>query len=40
MKVTITLAKNILGPLEITAAAAAAIDAEIRKKYMALEQQL
>ena len=31
MKVVITLAKDILGPLEITAAAAA-IDAEIRKK--------
>ena len=39
MKVVITLAKDILGPLEITAAAAA-IDAEIRKKYMVLEQQL
>ena len=38
-KVAITLAKNILAPLEITAAAAA-IDAEIRKKYMVLEQQL
>ena len=39
MKVAVTLAKNILAPLEITAAASA-IDAGIQKKYMVLEQQL
>ena len=42
MKVAIPLAKNVLAPLGITAAASA-IDAGIqkkKKKYMALEQQL
>ena len=39
MKVTIPLAKNVLAPLGITAAASA-IDAGIQKKYMDLEQQL
>ena len=39
MKVAIPLAKNILAPLGITAAASA-LDAGIKKKYMDLEQQL
>ena len=39
MKVAIPLAKNVLAPLRITAAASA-IDAGIQKKYMVLEQQL
>ena len=39
MKVAIPLAKNILAPLGITAAASA-IDAGIQKKYLVLEQQL
>ena len=39
MKVAIPLAKNILAPLGITAAAWA-IDAGIQKKYMDLGQQL
>ena len=39
MKVAIPLAKTVLAPLGITAAASA-IDAEIQKKYMVLEQQL
>ena len=42
MKVALPLAKNILAPLRITAAALA-IDAGIpkkKKKYMVLEQQL
>ena len=42
MKVAISLAKNVLALLEITAAASA-IDAGIQKKtkkYMVLEQQL
>ena len=39
MQVAIPLAKNVLAPLEITAAALA-IDAGIQKKYMVLEQQL
>ena len=39
MKVAISLAKNVLAPLGITAAASA-IDAGIQKKYMVLEQQL
>ena len=38
-KVAIPLAKNILAPLSITAAASA-IDAGIQKKYMVLEIQL
>ena len=38
MKVAIPLAKNILAPLGITAAASA-IDAEIQKKFTVLEQQ-
>ena len=38
MKVAIPLAKNVLAPLGITAAALA-IDAGIQKKYMVLEQQ-
>ena len=37
MKVAVPLAKNILAPLGITAAASA-IDAGIKKKYMVLEQ--
>ena len=39
MKVAIPLAKNVLVPLGITAAASA-IDAGIQKKYMDLEIQL
>ena len=39
MKVAISLAKNVLASLGITAAASA-IDARIKKKYMVLEQQL
>ena len=39
MKVAIPLAKNVLAPLGITAAASA-IDAGIPKKYMVPEQQL
>ena len=39
MKVAVPLAKNILAPLGITAAASV-IDAGIQKKYMAQEQQL
>ena len=39
MKVAVPLAKNILAPLGITAAASA-IDAEIQKKYMVLEKRL
>ena len=39
MKVAVPLAKNILAPLGITAAASA-IDAGIQKKYMVLEQPL
>ena len=39
MKVAIPLAKNILAPLGITAAASA-INAGIQKKYMDLGQQL
>ena len=39
MKVAIHLAKNILAPLGITAAASA-IDAGIKKKYMVLEIRL
>ena len=39
MKVAIPLAKNILAPLGITAAASA-IDAGIQRKYMVLKQQL
>ena len=39
MKVAIPLAKNVLAPLGITAAASA-IDTGMQKKYMALEQQL
>ena len=40
MKVAIPLAKNVLAPLRITAAASA-VDAGIqKKKYMVLEQQL
>ena len=39
MKVAIPLAKNVLAPLGITAAASA-IDAGIQKKYVVLEQQL
>ena len=38
MKVAVSLAKNILAPLGITAAASA-IDAGIWKKYTVLEQQ-
>ena len=37
MKVAIPLAKNVLAPLGITAAASA-LDAGIQKKYMVLEQ--
>ena len=41
MKVAIPLAKSVLAPLGITAAAAvSAIDAGIQKKYMVLEIQL
>ena len=39
MKVAVPLAKNILAPLGITAAASA-IDAGIQKKYMDLEIRL
>ena len=39
MKVAIPLAKNVLAPLGLTAAASA-IDAGIQKKYIVLEQQL
>ena len=39
MKVAIPVAKNVLASLGITAAASA-IAAEIKKKYMVLEQQL
>ena len=39
MKVADPLAKNILAPLGINAAASA-IDAGIQRKYMVLEQQL
>ena len=39
MEVAISLAKNVLEPLGITAAASA-IDAGIQKKDMVLEQQL
>ena len=39
LKVAIPLAKNVLATLGITAAASA-IDAGIKKKYMVLEQQL
>ena len=39
MKVAVPLAKNILAPLGITAAASAT-DAGIKKRYMALEQRL
>ena len=39
MKVAISLAKNVLAPLGITAAASA-IDAGIQKKYMVLEIRL
>ena len=39
MKVAVALAKNILAPLGITAAASA-IDAGIQKKYMVLEIRL
>ena len=39
MKVAIPLAKNVLAPLGITAAASE-IDARIKKKNMVLEQQL
>ena len=39
MKVAIPLAKNVLAPLGITAATSA-IDAGIKKKHTALEQQL
>ena len=39
MKVAIPLAKNVLAPLGITAAASA-IDAGIQKKYMVLEMRL
>ena len=39
MKVAIPLAKNLLAPLRITAAAST-IDAGIQEKYMVLEQQL
>ena len=38
-KTAVPLAKNVLAPLEITAAASA-IDAEIKKKYMVLEIRL
>ena len=39
MKVAIPLVKNVLASLGLTAAMSA-IDAEIQKKYMVLEQQL
>ena len=39
MKIAIPLAKNVLAPLEITAAASA-IDAGIKKKYIVLEIRL
>ena len=39
MKVAVPLAKNVLAPLGITAAASA-IDAGIQKKYMVLEIRL
>ena len=39
MKVAVPIAKNILAPLGITAAASA-IDVGIQKKYMVLEQEL
>ena len=39
MKVAISLAKNVLAPLGITAAASA-IDAGIQKMYMVLEIRL
>ena len=39
MKVDVPLAKNILVPIGITAAASA-IDAGTQKKYMVLRQQL
>ena len=39
MKVAITLAKNVLAPLGITAAASA-IDAGIQKNYMVLKMRL
>ena len=39
MKVAVPLAKNILAPLGITAAAST-VDAGIQKKYMFQEQQL
>ena len=39
MKVAVPLAKNLLAPLGITAAASA-IDAGIQKKYMVLEIRL
>ena len=39
MKVAVPIAKNVLAPLGVTAAASA-IDAGIQKKYMVLEQQL
>ena len=39
MKVAVPIAKNVLVPLGITAAASA-IDFGIQKKYMVLEQQL
>ena len=40
MKIATPLAKNVLAPLGITAAAAAAINAGIQKKYMVLEIRL
>ena len=39
MKIAVPLAKNVLAPLGITAAASA-LDAGIQKKYIVLEQQL
>ena len=39
MKGAVPLAKNILAPLRVRAAASA-IDAGIQKKYMVLEQRL
>ena len=39
MKIAIPLAKNVLAPLEITAAASA-IDVGIQKKYIVLEIRL